>query len=345
VNRKWLFLTLLMVLLLVGCSPGSSREGTQTDLAASETPAATATVEDTPTPAAPVGVFLAPAGADPVLVDTLNPLISSRMRELGLRFQVLPNLTQADFQAERYAIVVVVPPFPDLASLAEASSDTKFLAVGFNDLEPTGNISVLASGGGDYDVQGFVAGYIAAMITPDWRVGALSRADNPNALAARDGFRTGVKYYCGLCNPKYAPTGINYIYPKYIDLPEDATDLEISANIDFMVDRVVNTFYIVPGVGTPQIYRTLVSYQKNIIGTGADFQEEYRDYWVVSLEYDLITSFEELWPRFLEAETGFSGTPPLLLTDVNPDLLSEGKVKLVEEVLQEVTAGYIKTSY
>jgi hypothetical protein len=47
----------------------------------------------------------------------------------------------------------------------------------------------------------------------------------------------------------------------------------------------------------------------------------------------------------LEAEFGIDLTPPLLLTDINYDLLSEGKVLMVEKVLEEVLAGYIKTSY
>ncbi len=343
-NRRWFYPLILVIILLSGCFAGSTPEETQTE-PASETPSVTSTPSSTPTSPVPVGVFLTPAGSNADVVEDLTPMISSRMRELGLRYQVLPNLTQADFLTEQYAIVVVVPPFPDLSALAEASPETKYLAVGFNDLEPTENLSVLGSGGGDYDIQGFIAGYIAAMITDDWRVGVLSVEDNPDALAARDGFRAGVKYYCGLCNPKYAPTGVNYIYPKYIDLPVDATDQQISANIDFMVDRVVNTFYIVPGVGTDQIYRTLVAYQKNIIGSGEDFQEEYLPYWVVSLEYDLVTALEDFWPRFLEADSGIADTPPLLLTDVNSDLLSEGKIRQVEKILEELRGGFIKTSY
>ncbi len=183
------------------------------------------------------------------------------------------------------------------------------------------------------------------MITNDWRVGALSVQENPDALAARDGFRSGVKYYCGLCNPKYAPTGINYMYPKYIDLPVDATDQQISANVDFLVDRAVNTYYIVPGVGTQQMYRMLIAYEKNIIGSGSDFREEYKDNWVVSLEYDLVAAVEEFWPIFMETESGFEHIPPLLLTDINYDLLSEGKVMMVEKILEEVKNGFIKTSY
>jgi hypothetical protein len=154
-----------------------------------------------------------------------------------------------------------------------------------------------------------------------------------------------VKYYCGLCNPKYAPAGVNYVYPKYIDLPVDATDLQISANIDFLVDRAVRTFYIVPGVGNENIYRTLVGYQRNIIGPGADYREEYSEYWVASLEYDLVAALQELWPAFLDAETGFESYPPLLLNDVNYDLLSEGKITLVEKVLEDLSDGFISTSF
>jgi hypothetical protein len=344
-NRKFVFLLLIISLVVVGCGQGTEPESSQTDLAASETPAPTLTPEPSPTSLVPVGVFITPDGSDPTLVETLNPLLGSYLRAEGLRFQVLPRLTEEDFSTESYAIVVVIPPYPEITNLAESAPDTKFLAIGFSDLEPGENLSVLESGGGDYDIQGFVAGYIAAMVTTDWRVGVLSMQDDPDALEARDGFRTGVKYFCGLCNPKYAPTGINYVYPKYIDLPTDATEQQISANIDFMVDRVVNTFFIVPGVGTTQIYQTLIGYEKNIIGSGADFREEYSEFWVASLDHDLVAALEEFWPQFLEADSGLTVTPPLLLTDVNYELLSEGKILLVEDVLQDVSSGYIKTSY
>lgn len=336
---------LAIMLFLTGCSAGgevtvSPDEGTFT-----EAPEPSATPLDTPTPLSPVGVLLTPPESDQGLIDELNPIVGGYIRDLGLRYQVLSSLTEDDFQRDDYQIVVVLAPFPDLQALAESASETKFLAIGFNDLTPTDNLSVLRSGGGDYDIQGFIAGYIAALITPDWRVGALSLQENPDALAARDGFRTGVKYYCGLCNPKYAPTGINYLYPKYIDLPLDATDAQISANVDFLVDRAVNTYYIVPGAGTQLMYRMLVAYEKNIIGPGSDYQDEYKDYWVLSLEFDLMAAFEEFWPLFIETETGLEHIPPLLLTDINYDLLSEGKVMMVEKIMEEVSSGFIKTSY
>jgi hypothetical protein len=301
-------------------------------------------VIDTPTPLAPVGVFLTPPGSDPELAAQINPIIAEYIREEGYRFQILETMSPDDFNRDDFRLVIVLPPHPDLAGLAQEAPQAKFLAVGFNDLETSSNLSVLRSGGGDFDVQGFIAGYIAAMITADWRVGVLSVQENEDGFAAREGFRVGVKYYCGLCNPKYAPTGINYIYPKYIDLPKDASSLEIEANVNFLIDRYVQTFYIVPGIGNPQIYAMLVSNNKKIIGPGSDFQEDYRDNWVVSLEYDLLDSLIEIWPLFIDSDEGIEMTPPLMLTDINNDYLSPGKVILAEKILEDVTNGYIKTS-
>lgn len=342
-SKRWFYWLFLVALLLASCQ-GPAETEVVIDPAAVATPLPT-DIPETATPLPAVGVLLTPAGSDPALVAELNTLIGGYIRDLGLRYQVLTDLTEADFQRDEIQLVVILPPFPRAMEIVQLAPATRFLAVGFNDLAPTENLSVLRSGGGDFGIQGFAAGYIAAMITDDWRVGALSVQENPDALAARDGFRVGVKYYCGLCNPKYAPTGINYVYPKYIDLPADATELQVNANIDFLVDRAVKTFYIVPGVGTPNIYRTLVGYKKWIIGSGTDFKEEYKDYWVASLEYDQLAALIEAWPEFLAAETGFEKSPPLLLTDINYDLLSEGKVQMVEKVLAEAAAGFIALSY
>lgn len=341
-NFYWLF---VVILILVGCSSQPDTQTPSIEPNFTETPVPTATLADTPTPLAPVGVFLTPPESDPGLVDELNPLVGGYIRNEGLRFQVLETMAPGDFLTDDFRFVIVLPPFPDLEILAQGAPDTKFLAVGFNDLDPLDNLSVLRFSGGDSGVQGFAAGYIAAMITTDWRVAVLSVQESDDALAAREGFRVGVKYFCGLCNPKYAPTGIHYLYPKYIDLPVDPSDLEIEANVNLLIDRAVKTFYIVPGAGNQKIYQMLINNNKLIIGPGSDFSEEYQDNWVASLEYDLVAAFEDLWPAFLAADTGIEQVPPLLITDINSELLSPGKLKLAEGILEEVINGYIKTTF
>ncbi len=336
-KNKFFYYLLLIILFLVGCNSQQDTQTPSSEPVFTETLVPTATQSDTPTPLSPVGVFLTPPESDPNLVEELNPLVGEFIRAEGLRFQVLETMAPGDFLVDDFRFVVVLPPYPNLKALAQGAPDTKFLAVGFNDLDPLDNLSVLRFGGEDYGVQGFIAGYIAAMITTDWRVAVLSVQESDDALAAREGFRVGVKYFCGLCNPKYAPTGIHYLYPKYIDLPVDASDPEIEANVNLLIDRAVNTFYIVPGAGDPKIYQMLTNNNKLIIGPGSDFREEYRDNWVASLEYDLVAAFEVIWTAFLSAETGIEQTPPLLITDINSELLSPGKLKLAEGILEEVS--------
>lgn len=343
--KKRFYWLILIFLILAGCSSGQDTEVPNGELIATETSPPTAVTIDTPIPLLPVGVFLTPPGSDPDLVEELNPLVGEYIKAEGFRYQVLETISVGDFQRDDFRLVVVLPPYPDLEALVLGAPGTKFLAVGFNDIDPLENLSVLRFGGGDYDVQGFIAGYIAAMITTDWRVAVLSVQESDDALAAREGFRVGVKYFCGLCNPKYAPAGINYVYPKYIDLPVEATDLEIEVNVNLLIDRAVNTFYIVPGAGHEQIYQMLITNNKLIIGPGADFKEEYRDNWVASLEYNLVAAFHEIWPMFLLTETGIEQIPPLLFTDINSEMLSPGKMNLAERILEEVSNGYIKTTF
>jgi len=343
--KKRFYWLILISLILAGCSSGQDIEAPNGELIATETSPPTAAPIDTPSPLSPVGVFLTPPGSDPNLVEELNPLVGEYIKAEGFRYQVLETMSVGDFQRDDFRLVVVLPPYPDLEALVLGAPGTKFLAVGFNDVDPLENLSVLRFGDGDYDVQGFIAGYIAAMITTDWRVAVISVQESDDALAAREGFRVGVKYFCGLCNPKYAPTGINYLYPKYIDLPVGATDLEIEANVNLLIDRAVNTFYIVPGAGDEKIYRMLINNDKLIIGPGADYNEEYRDNWVASLEYDLVAAFNEIWPIFLLADTGIEQIPPLLFTDINSELLSPGKLNFAEGILEEVSIGYIKTTF
>ncbi len=38
-----------------------------------------------------------------------------------------------------FQLVIVLPPYPDLETLAQGAPDTKFLAVGFNDPDPLPN--------------------------------------------------------------------------------------------------------------------------------------------------------------------------------------------------------------
>ena len=343
-SRASLFYLLSVSVLLGGCIGPLAQNSPTADPVALPTETIPPTPTDTPVPLAPVGVLLSGVDADPNISTKLTPLIVEKIKAEGLRYQERQSMTVDDFSQDDYQLVVVLPPYPDLPTLSAAAPDTKFLAVGFSDLEPGVNLHVIQPGQDNYDVQGFIAGYIAATITTDWRVGALAVQDYEGSTAARIGFVQGARYFCGLCNPKYAPTGVNYLYPKFIDLPPDATDLEIQANVQLMLDRAVKTFYLAPGAVTPQILSQLAAADVKIITSGGDFQEAYQENWVASFDFDLVQSLEDYWPEFISSEEGGEYIPPLLITNVNPELLSPGKLDAAERLMPEVSSGLISTT-
>ena len=53
-----------------------------------------------------------------------------------------------------------------MVELAAANLDVPVLALGIPGVQPAANLSVLASGGDRPDRQGFIAGYLSAVLTP-----------------------------------------------------------------------------------------------------------------------------------------------------------------------------------
>ena len=342
--QTWLVVITLLVVGLSSCGRAEQPPTTTPVVTEAVQITPSPTPQPTPTDAIPVGILLKPGGVSQVLGSGWESLIKEQLRGEGLRYQTRETLTQADFEQDQILYVVVLPPYPGFAELAASQPETSFLAVGFDELEPAENLSVIRSGEDKLDVQGFVAGYIAAMITPDWRVAAVGLSEDPAAEAARQGFVAGAKYLCGLCLPKYAPTGPNYLYPKYVELAPDASAAEKQGTVEVLVNRAVETFYVIPGAADPPLLDYLLSSGAVLIGDGSDFQAEYSGQWAASLSFDFNGALQEYLPQFLEGDTGTEVQVPLMITDVNPELLSPGKLRAAEQILEQVSAGWISTS-
>lgn len=306
--------------------------------APTHTPSATPTPLATPTltPLPPLLVLLAPPNADPSLAEALGAEIAQRSAESGLRWQVRPSLNLQE-TADQVSYVVALPPVDGLSELVESAPQTRFLAVGITGLEPAENLISIGGEGPSPARQGFLGGYIAAMITEQWRVGTISVEDSQDGQDGRVGFQNGVKFFCGLCRPASPPF---YEYPLFVGLPAGASEAEWRALGDFMVDRAVRTAYIQPQADGEDLLRYLAQNGVNILG-GVPRPDGIQDHWVASLRTDIKAAYLDYLPRLLAGQTGISEPLLLSITDVNPDLLSPGKQRFAEEILKELQAGFI----
>lgn len=330
-------------LMLFACSSGQPTPSpTETvGLEATSLPTLTPSSTATPTQEAPSVILLAPLESDPVLADKLESTLSTLAAQDGQSFQVLTELSPADLD-EEVRVVVALGPDPGLALLAASAPDTKFLAVGMPDVQPAANLITIASSGDRPDRLGFAAGYLAAAITEDWRVGVVSGQETPAGKAAELGFTNGVYFLCGLCRPVFPPFPIPG-YPLTVQLPQSAAQADWQTAIEYFQAWQVGTVYVAPEISDPELLRELADAGINIIGIGPP-PAEFRSNWVASIGVsDPVSAVQDIWQALLETQGDKSVELPLVLTDVNPELVSPGRQHLVEEMLVDLLAGYIDT--
>jgi basic membrane lipoprotein Med (substrate-binding protein (PBP1-ABC) superfamily) len=247
------------------------------------------------------------------------------------------TLTPADLEPG-LQVVIALPPDPGIAALAAAAPQVQFLAINIPEVAAGGNISVLGNNV-QTDVAGFLAGYTAAMITDDYRLGMLMPKDNPDALRALNAYASGMKYYCGTCRPVLF---YSWAYPQYMEIPAEEDKTHYNAFADILILQYkVGTIYLHSDVATTDVQNYIGTTGVYMIGTKTP--EQIPAGWVMTIQPDVIKAIENAWPGLLSGQGGIVVQSPLGLSDIDSSILTEGKLRLVEQTLNDLQAGLIST--
>ncbi len=291
----------------------------------------------TATPVVPLAILILPADMDKALSDTYQKTVYELAQQAGMRFQVRNSLKPSDIEPG-LKVVIALPPDPGIAALAAAAPQVQFLAVNIPGVNAGANVSVLAHNS-QVDIPAFVAGYTAAMISDDYHTGMIIPKDNADAQKAYLAFSNGMAYYCGVCTPFYY---LPYSFPQYSAIPSDAKPNEYPAYADLLiVQHKVYTVYIYPDVQTKELTDYLSTTGTQIIGQTLPAQRPPG--WVMTLKADEVKAIQNAWPDLMAGKGGANVQAPLGLADVDPGLLSPGKQRLVQQVLDDLQAGRIST--
>ncbi len=149
-------------------------------------------------------------------------------------------------------IVISLPPDPGIAALAAAAPQVQFLAINIPEVTAGGNISVLG-GNSQTDIAGFLAGYTAALITDDYRIGMLMPKDNPDAVRALERLchrnEILVVERAVLC---YFYT---WTYPQFLEIGAEEDPANYDAYADILILQYkVQTIYLYPDIATTDLY-------------------------------------------------------------------------------------------
>jgi hypothetical protein len=331
-------LAFLILAFLVSCSSSGSPTTTP------DTPTPAPELTASPTSAIPLVILVLPADMNQQEADQYQSLVYNLAQADGMRFQVRNTLTPEDvaFEGPALKVVIAVPPDPGLATLAAAAPGMQFLAVGIPGLAPAANLSIIGANGIPLDQQAFLAGYIAGLVAPEWKVGVLYQKDTAEGEAARDAFSNGFTFYCGTCRSEYfsQPTGI---YPVLVGIPADAQESDYSAYANILVRNVVNVVYVYPEIATPDLLDYITQNTDMLAISQTLPDDQARPQWIASIQPDLISTLQNIFPDLVAGNGGQSIPTPLFLSDVNPDLLTEGRLRLAQDVLDGLQNGTIST--
>ncbi len=332
-RQRLIILLVLIAVTLNAC--GSNKPAPTSIPVPTNTPIIPPTL--TAAPAVPLAILVIPTDLDQQTSNLYQKTVYDLAQASGMHFQVRNSLTPADLDPG-LKVVIALPPDPGIAALAAAAPQVQFLAINIPSITPGGNISVLGNTT-QSDIAGFLAGYTAAMITDDHRIGMLLPKDNADAVRALNAFNAGMVFYCGICRPFYL---LPWTYPQYLEIPAEEDKANYHAWADkLMIEYKVRTIFLYPDIATPDLITYIGTTGTNMIGTVTPQQRPAG--WVMTIQPDVIKAIQNAWPGLISGKGGITVQSPLGLADIDPTLLSSGKQRLVQQTLNDLQAGLIST--
>ncbi len=335
-RAKHFFFAALMVAILSACGTSVTEIAGPTAVP-THTPLPTATI--IPTPSTPLAILVLPADMDKTTSDLYQKTVYDLAQQSSFRFQVRNALTPSDLADPTLKVVIALPPDPGVASLAPTAPGVQFLAVNIPNLIAGGNVSVLA-GDTQVELPAFLAGYTAALVTEEYHIGMIIPQGDADAQRAFNAFNNGMKFYCGLCRTFYL-TQIGY--PTYVEIPADEDPKNYGGYANLLInDRDVDTLYIYPSLVNDDFLAYVGTTGALLFGTS--MPESRPGGWVMTIAPDTVKAIQSAWPNLITGQGGIDVQSPLGLVDVDPTLLTPGKLRLVQETLNGLLTGRISTT-
>ncbi len=326
-------ITLLGILILLTACSGPGVNGQ-----ASATPTLERLILPTasPTPAPDMVYLIREAGTTERMATRVEDSITTLSAAAGNEFIVLTELSDIDFE-QNATVVFSLPPDPGLSDFVARYPAVQFVAIGIYGLSEADNLTRIGPVGLGTDQVGFIAGVIAAAVTPDWRVGAVSVQNSGEETASNLAFQNGAMFYCGLCRQAHPPF---HSYP----VGAEASSYEISAVQDAISSLTildVDTIFLSPELSAASA-EMLEGPDVSYIG-GETPGENLGEKWIATVRAAPELAIAEIWDRVRMGEGGGTISMPVIIEDINPERLTLGREAWVQEILQDLIDGYIDT--
>jgi hypothetical protein len=304
-------------------------------------PTATIVPTETPLPTATpqpsLVVLYTPANVNEQAVAAWQERLSSLAQTAGLSIESRSVLSEDDI-AENWQIVVM-PVYEDsLSSLAGSAPNTLFVVVTDAILAglPTNVVQLVA----DPYAKAFAAGNTVIHTAADWRLGALLPGDSNNdSNLNQAAFINGVNYYCGKCGTAYSPL---FDAPLIATLPSDSSGQAwIEALSELHRQYILRAVFVSEAASSDELFSFLAEIDMIVVGEQKPAGIEGLR-WAVTIRQDSLAVFEQNWTELVSRSIESNIIlVPVEVVDVDENLLSIGRMRLIEETIDAVADGWV----
>lgn len=331
--------SLLILLGMASCTPeiptGEAPLPVETEAPPPALEEAPTPPSPTSSPVAPVIILTAGTGADPWTVKRVQTILEDLALESSLELIVQEDLA-LETLSDHVRVVVGISLENDPAALAVANPSTAFVFVNQAGASPGGNLSVIGDPTIDQQRQSFMAGYLAALVSSDYKVAGLIPADHDLSQLMADTFAIGAEFFCGVCNPLYPPF---QNFPQWEFLSKENAGEGFQPVVDTFIVNGVEVLYIQNDLASPAMLTYLAGNSVKLVGDGTP--DTVRDNWVGTVTRDPGPGLVELWPDLLAGVDGVQVPSAIALINTEAGLISEGRLRMFEEMADDLEAGLV----
>ena len=333
----WFFCSITLI-AITACQP----EFTETPRPIAETtepaPAIeefSTTVAPTPTEALSSVILLTSPESDPGSASQIQAALNQMISE-----EEPVSLVQGHLSPEMITpavkIVIGVGPNLNMVDLAKANPDVSFVVVDDPAALPSGNLSVIGDPVIERQHQFFMAGYLSALISEDYKAAALIPLNDEDSNAMIESFMVGAEFYCGVCNPLHPPYN-DFPYWQMLSVENLTSGFE--PVIDSLVNYGVEVFFIPDVLVSSELLSYVASFGLKVVSDGEP--DMARNNWVGTVTVNKGEALIELWPQIISKSEGVKVPGGILLTDTDAGQVSEGRSRLFDEMAADLQAGLV----
>lgn len=332
-----LILAITLVFSATACEPSLLTETGVPEETKTVTPPETATEvvpPSTSTPSTSTVILISSLEADQFALAQVQSALETLITEAGIKL-VIQEWTSFEMMSN-VPMVVSVGEDIDVNSLAQNYPEVSFVAVDNSNTVPSVNVSVIGDPMADQRNRAFMAGYLAALISDDYKVAALVPSETNTTDAVLESFVIGVRFFCGICQPKYPPY---QSFPQWQTVSVENVAEQYQPIIDGFRNSGVDVLYIQGDLAASSMLTATVDNGINVVSDKRP--DIIINNYAGTVLSDPAPALTYLWQEILNGREGLQIPASITLADVDSGLVSEGRYAAFMKMAANLQEGLI----